>query len=118
MTADWIAVDWGSSNLRAWAMDAGGQVMAEGTAATGAIALEPEGFEPVLLGLVGGWLADARTDVIICGMAGARGGWAEAPYAAVPCPPGPASFARAPTRDPHRDRVFQRPAAAARRPRR
>ena len=33
-------------------------------------------------------------------MAGARGGWAEAPYATVPCPPGPASFARAATRDP------------------
>ena len=55
----------------------------------------------MLLGLVGGWLAEgARTDVLICGMAGARGGWAEAPYAAVPCAPGPASFARAPTRDP------------------
>ena len=33
-------------------------------------------------------------------MAGARGGWEEAPYATVPCPPGPAAFARPRTRDP------------------
>ena len=99
MTADWIAVDWGSSNLRAWAMD-GGTVTAEGAAATGAVALEPDAFEPALLAVISPWLPDARTDVIVCGMAGARGGWAEAPYATVPCPPGPASFARPPTRDP------------------
>ena len=30
MTAAWIAVDWGSSNLRAWALDAAGSVIAEG----------------------------------------------------------------------------------------
>ena len=33
-------------------------------------------------------------------MAGARGAWAEAPYATVPRPPTPASFARPETRDP------------------
>ncbi|HRO10440.1 2-dehydro-3-deoxygalactonokinase, partial [Amaricoccus sp.] len=98
--ADWIAVDWGSSNLRAWAMR-GETVLAEAAAPTGAVALEPEAFEPALLALVSPWLAEGqRTDVLVCGMAGARGGWAEAPYAAVPCPPGPAAFARPPTRDP------------------
>jgi 2-dehydro-3-deoxygalactonokinase len=33
-------------------------------------------------------------------MVGARQGWIEAPYAAVPCPPGTAAPARPPTRDP------------------
>ena len=67
----------------------------------GAITLAPDGFEPALLALIGDWLADAgRTDVIVCGMAGARGAWAEAAYARVPCPPGPAAFARPPVRDP------------------
>ena len=33
-------------------------------------------------------------------MAGARGAWAEAAYASVPCPPRPAAFARPPIRDP------------------
>ena len=100
VTADWIAVDWGSSNLRAWAMAADGSVAAEAEAATGAVGLGPEGFEPALLALVGGWLGPGRTDVLVCGMAGARGGWVEAAYAAVPCAPGPAAFARAPTADP------------------
>ncbi len=100
VTADWIAVDWGSSNLRAWAMAADGSVDAEAEAATGAVGLGPEGFEPALLALVGGWLGARRTDVLICGMAGARGGWVEAAYAAVPCAPGPVAFARAPTADP------------------
>ena len=99
--ADWIAVDWGSSNLRAWAMTDAGDALAEAVAATGASGLDPEGFEPVLLAAVGNWLGEgARTDVVVCGMAGARGAWIEAPYAAVPCAPGPAAFARAPTRDP------------------
>lgn len=102
--AGWIAVDWGSSNLRAWAMDASGKPLAEASAATGASTLAPDAFEPALLAAIGGWLGDgpgdAPTDVIVCGMAGARGAWIEAPYAAVPCPPSPANPARVPTDDP------------------
>ena len=101
MTAAFVAVDWGSSNLRAWAMDASGGVAAEGGSGDGASALGPDGFEPALLGVAGDWLApDARTDIVVCGMAGARGAWVEAAYATVPCPPTPASFAEAPTNDP------------------
>ncbi len=99
--ADWIAVDWGSSNLRAWAVGADGGTLAEASAGTGAIALAPDAFEGALLALVGDWLAEGRrTDVIVCGMAGARGGWTEAAYATVPCPPGPRAFARPPVADP------------------
>ncbi|MFO1143624.1 MAG: 2-dehydro-3-deoxygalactonokinase [Amaricoccus sp.] len=100
MTAAWIAVDWGSSNLRAWAIGPDGEVTAEAASDAGAITLAPDAFEPALLDVVGGWLGDGRTDVIICGMAGARGGWTEAAYAAVPCPPTPAAFARPPVADP------------------
>jgi 2-dehydro-3-deoxygalactonokinase len=99
--AAWIAVDWGSSNLRAWAMAADGSVSAEADCVAGASTLTTDGFEPALLALVEPWLhADTRTDVIVCGMAGARGAWVEAAYAAVPCAPTPAAFARAPTTDP------------------
>ena len=63
--ADWIAVDWGSSNLRAWAMTDAGDALAEAVAATGASGLDPEGFEPALLAAVGDWLGEgARTDVV------------------------------------------------------
>ena len=101
MAVDWIAVDWGSSNLRAWGMAADGTVVAEGGSGAGAITLAPDAFEAALLAVVAPWLADGRrTDVIVCGMAGARGGWAEAAYAAVPCPPVPVAFARPEVADP------------------
>jgi 2-dehydro-3-deoxygalactonokinase len=98
--ADWIAVDWGSSNLRAWAMDPEGRPLRETSAPAGASTLAPEAFEPALLAAVGGWLGQGPTDVFVCGMAGARGAWVEAPYAAVPCPPSPANPVRVPTLDP------------------
>jgi 2-dehydro-3-deoxygalactonokinase len=96
----WIAADWGSSNLRAWAMAPDGSAIAEASSGAGAITLPPDAFEPALLAVVEPWLVDGRTDVVVCGMAGARGAWVEAAYAAVPCPPLPAAFARPEVRDP------------------
>jgi 2-dehydro-3-deoxygalactonokinase len=86
MTMDWIAVDWGTSNLRAWAMDETG-VRDHATSAEGMGALKPDEFEDALLRLIGPWLTDRPTRVIACGMVGARQGWQEAPYRAVPCLP-------------------------------
>jgi 2-dehydro-3-deoxygalactonokinase len=43
---------------------------------------------------------DRRTEVLACGMVGARQGWIEAPYAAVPCAPLAAPPVEAPVRDP------------------
>lgn len=98
---EWIAVDWGSSNLRAWGMAADGTVAVEGSSGAGAITLAPDGFEPALLDVIGPWLAGraAATEVIVCGMAGARGAWQEAAYAAVPCPPVPDAVVRPEVRD-------------------
>ncbi|MEC9431897.1 MAG: 2-dehydro-3-deoxygalactonokinase [Pseudomonadota bacterium] len=93
---DWIAVDWGTSNLRAWAMDADGRVMAEAASADGMGGLaSPDAFAPALLKLVGDWLPPEGlpgglsdpVPTVICGMAGARTGWVEAPYLPVPCAP-------------------------------
>ncbi len=84
--ADWIAVDWGTSNLRAWAMR-GTAPVADAGSDKGMGSLEPDDFEPALLKLIEPWLGMARMPVIACGMVGARQGWIEAPYAEVPCPP-------------------------------
>lgn len=99
--ADWIAVDWGTSTLRAWAMDEKGQILAKASSTAGMASLEPHQFEPALLDLVLDWLDLTRvTDVIACGMVGARQGWAEADYAIVPGPPrGPEAFTRPKPRD-------------------
>ncbi|MFT4148733.1 MAG: 2-dehydro-3-deoxygalactonokinase [Paracoccaceae bacterium] len=87
MTPDWIACDWGTSNLRVWAMDAGG-ILAEATSSDGMGSLTPGGFEPALIRLIDPWLRAGRvTPVIACGMVGARQGWREAAYRAVPCTP-------------------------------
>lgn len=101
MTPDWIAVDWGTTRLRAWAMGPAG-VLAEARSDAGMGSLTRDGFEPALLALIGGWLA-RRVPVIACGMVGSRQGWVEAPYRAVPCAPLAAPLVPVPTRDPRLD---------------
>lgn len=116
MRADWIAVDWGTSNLRAWAMGAGG-VIAHGESSEGMGTLSRDGFEPALLHLVSRWLTEDRmTPVIACGMVGARQGWVEAAYRAVPCAPvSAAAMTLAPTID-SRIRVHIAPGLSQGRP--
>ncbi|WP_202884374.1 2-dehydro-3-deoxygalactonokinase [Halomonas sp. YLGW01] len=84
ITPRWIAVDWGSSNLRAWALDGDDRVVAQASRPRGMLGLAPDDFERVLLEVIGDWLPAATQgqaiDVLICGMAGARQGWVEAAY--------------------------------------
>lgn len=100
ITPDWIAADWGTSRLRVWAIGDDGSVQAREESDRGMGALAPAEFEPALLDMIGGWLAPARvTPVVACGMVGARQGWAEAAYRAVPCPPLGLPMTIPPTRD-------------------
>lgn len=85
--ADWIAVDWGTSRLRAWAMR-GDRPVAQAQSDAGAGTLARDGFEPALLALIAPWLdGGRRMPVVACGMVGSRQGWHEAPYRRVPCAP-------------------------------
>lgn len=90
MKADWIAVDWGTTRLRAWAMGRDG-ILAEAGSDDGMGRLKPAEFEPALLKLIDPWLgprsAPGMTQVLACGMVGSREGWQEAPYRSVPCAP-------------------------------
>ena len=83
----WIAVDWGTSNLRAWNMD-GRQAGEERVSDDGMGKLAPAEFEGALLRLIGPWLTAGVTPVMACGMVGAKQGWQEAPYRTLPCVPG------------------------------
>jgi 2-dehydro-3-deoxygalactonokinase len=105
VSVDWIAVDWGTSNLRAWAIGRDGGIVHEASSASGMAKLAREEFEPALLNLIGDWLpAGRRTLVAACGMVGARQGWIEVPYNEAPCPPASAQSARAPqTKDARLD---------------
>jgi 2-dehydro-3-deoxygalactonokinase len=86
----WIAVDWGTSAVRAWAMDGADRVLAEASSDDGMGTLEPSGFEAALIRLISDWLPAAGAPpvpVFACGMVGARQGWREAQYRQVPCAP-------------------------------
>jgi 2-dehydro-3-deoxygalactonokinase len=98
----WIALDWGTSNLRAWGIGADGEVVAEASSDQGMGKLDRAGFEPALLALVGDWLPQGRrTLVMACGMVGARQGWVEAAYRQAPCRPVFSDAVASPeTRDP------------------
>lgn len=99
--ADWVAVDWGTSNLRVWAMDSNGAALAMRESDAGMGRLKPDQFEDALLALIGNWLdADRITDVLACGMVGARQGWMEADYRAVPCTPAGSDALIVPGTDP------------------
>ncbi|WP_417715348.1 2-dehydro-3-deoxygalactonokinase [Roseibium aestuarii] len=97
----WIAVDWGTSRLRVFAMDANDRPIASASSDKGMGQLSRDAFEEALAELVSGWLADGPRPMIACGMVGARQGWIEAAYGPVP---GPAlsetGLVRAPATDP------------------
>ena len=98
---DWIAVDWGTTNLRAFAMRKGAMI-AEAVSDDGMGKLARDQFEAALIRLITPWLSTTRlTPVIACGMVGSRQGWFEAPYLTTPCTPlDPSALVAVPTTDP------------------
>ena len=86
-TADWIACDWGTSNLRLWAMQGTGVIAARHSDRGMAAMSGPQDFADELARMTDGWPA---VPVVACGMVGARQGWIEVPYRTVPCPAIPA----------------------------
>ncbi|KJV08707.1 hypothetical protein VZ95_16065, partial [Elstera litoralis] len=80
-----FALDWGTSNLRAFRLNADGTCHAQRAAAKGILAVPPGGFEAALHAIIGDWLAEVpHAPVILSGMVGSRQGWVEVPYAEAP----------------------------------
>lgn len=78
-----IAIDWGTSNLRASLLGDEAVVLDTRAAAGGVMAVPDRRFEATLRALCGDWV-DAGTPLIASGMIGSRQGWHEAPYVACP----------------------------------
>lgn len=78
------AVDWGTSRLRVWLLDASGTVIDERRSDEGLVVAQDSGFADILERHLTDMAAPAGLPAIVCGMAGARQGWVEAPYVAVP----------------------------------
>lgn len=68
-----IAVDWGTSNFRAYRLNAG-QTVARMASGPGLLGVAPGGFAEALHGAVGPWLAQGETRVLLAGMVGSRQG--------------------------------------------
>jgi len=86
--AKWIAADWGTTHMRAWAIGEEDNVLAFRESNEGMKDLQQNEFEPVLLRLIESWLDDTKvTAVMACGMVGAKQGWVETPYLKTPCVP-------------------------------
>eukprot|EP00928_Gymnodinium_smaydae_P015382 TRINITY_DN15684_c0_g1_i1.p1 TRINITY_DN15684_c0_g1~~TRINITY_DN15684_c0_g1_i1.p1 ORF type:complete len:304 (+),score=42.28 TRINITY_DN15684_c0_g1_i1:63-974(+) len=83
----WIAADWGTTRLRLWAISASGEILHHVSKDCGMATLERDQFEPTLISIVEEWLPQSTQSlpVIACGMVGAKQGWHEVPYKAVPC---------------------------------
>ena len=98
----WIAVDWGTSNLRAYIMSANGEVLAQVNSTKGMGSLNSDQFELALIELISDYLCDDFiTPVIACGMVGAKQGWKEAGYISVPAePPKSTKFTQPNVNDP------------------
>jgi 2-dehydro-3-deoxygalactonokinase len=83
--AAFAVVDWGTSSFRGWLMASDGTALAESRGEEGMLhCAGGAGFAPVLRHHLARLGAPAGLPVLICGMAGARQGWAEAPYLKVP----------------------------------
>ena len=80
----YVAVDWGTSSFRGWLMSADGEALAESRGIEGMLHCVGTGFAPVLRDHLARLGASDELPVLICGMAGARQGWAEAPYLEAP----------------------------------
>ncbi len=78
-----IVADWGTTNLRVWALDARGAVIDQRSSARGLLAVEGGHFADALAEVCGNWL-DGSIPVLLSGMVGSKLGWREAPYLAAP----------------------------------
>jgi 2-dehydro-3-deoxygalactonokinase len=86
-----VAVDWGTTSLRAARIAADGSVLEERSSARGILTVPAGRFPEVLQQTCGDWLGQPQALCLVSGMAGSRQGWREAPYCA--CPAGFAEVA-------------------------
>jgi 2-dehydro-3-deoxygalactonokinase len=80
-----LALDWGTSSLRAHLLGEGGAIVEARHQPWGLLHLPEGGFAAALEGVAGDWLHTVPAlPVIASGMVGSAQGWREAPYASCP----------------------------------
>ncbi|MBN0437584.1 2-dehydro-3-deoxygalactonokinase, partial [Pseudomonas aeruginosa] len=82
MTARYIAIDWGSTNLRAWLYQ-GEECLESRQSEAGVTRLNGRSPAAVLAEITQHW-RDGATPVVMAGMVGSNVGWKNAPYLPLP----------------------------------
>lgn len=85
MSNYWIAIDWGTTNFRAFLMQETEQLQ-HLNQACGLLSVEDGQFSPILQNLLQPWLDQhGALPIVMAGMVGSQQGWHEVPYAPLPC---------------------------------
>lgn len=83
-----IALDWGTTSLRAYLFDAAGEVLDTRISTAGIMNLpvpaEEGGFDAAFDEVCGVWLGAGTLPVLAAGMVGSAQGWVQAPYVETP----------------------------------
>jgi 2-dehydro-3-deoxygalactonokinase len=80
-----ILADWGTTNLRAWAVAEGGRVIDRCGQGGGLLAVKDGRFAESFAAFCGDWLDQHHpVPAILSGMVGSKLGWKEAPYVTAP----------------------------------
>jgi len=87
-----VAIDWGTTSLRAALLDAQGRAVEQHSAPRGILHVAPGDFPAVFHDVTAPWANLPDPLYLLCGMVGSRQGWMEAPYC--PCPAGFGEIAR------------------------
>ena len=84
--ASFIAVDWGTTRLRATLVDRNGDILGRAASDNGVQSVSAGEYEAVLEEACGPWFAaHPALPVLMAGMVGSRNGWVEVPYVSPPC---------------------------------
>jgi 2-dehydro-3-deoxygalactonokinase len=79
-----IGIDWGTTSLRGFVVDARGAVLDRVSTGKGVMNIKGGAFEAALHDLAAPWLAAGPLPVVASGMITSRNGWVETPYAPLP----------------------------------
>lgn len=80
-----VAVDWGTTHFRAWAVDRSGVSIDSRQSSQGMSTINAADYGTILESHMHQFGAAPDVPVVVCGMAGSRQGWREAAYLSVPC---------------------------------
>ncbi len=83
MDDGFVAIDWGSSNFRAYLVNASGDLVDRLATADGAATLSRDGMVDAIDAVASRWPLATRT-LLGCGMIGSSVGWEEVPYLTCP----------------------------------